>query len=108
MIQQIGLRIVFAIATLVAPALAVAQNVPLTRASVGDWVEFNAIAPSILPGAEPQTLTMRYTVKAKTATMATVTAKSWAGDVLISEQDIDWPLDQPLDAVKLAGVASDK
>jgi hypothetical protein len=106
MIRPIGIRLAFAIIILLPPAFAAAQNVPLTKAAVGDWVEFKGTVVSIFAGA--QTHTMRYTVKAKTDKTATVTAKSLVGDAVESERDIEWPLDQPLDAVKLAAGGDDK
>jgi hypothetical protein len=108
MFRQFGIQLVFAFAAFLGPAIAAAQNVPLTRAKVGDWVEFKATA-SLLPGSPPQTLTMRYTVKAKADSTATITVKNSAGDVVASEHDLEWPLDKPFDGSRLAaGPANDR
>ena len=105
MFRQLALQLLFCLTVLLAPALAVAQNVPLSKAAVGDWVELKGEAATLVPFVTV-TSTMRFTVKAKSEKTATivVTVKSPAGDE-VSESESEWPLDKPFDFEKMAALA---
>lgn len=82
---------------------------PLEKANVGDWVEFTGqTSGGGYPGTPAQTLTIRYTLKAKTETEATLTIKSWVGKDETSEREIKMPLDKPFDITSLAPNKDDK
>src|SRR5688500_10325204 len=84
------------------PFHSVADDSPLAKAAVGDWVEFKGTAPSLGGLVKtPTTLTLRFTVKSKTDKSATLTAKSWAGEHEQPQREIEVPLDVLFDPSKL-------
>jgi hypothetical protein len=94
---------------LLVASLCGADESPLAKAAVGDWVEFQGDAPRLDGLVKTDTkLTIRYTVKAKTDKVATLNVKSWSGELEMADGDFDVPLDQPFNAALLAPTASDK
>lgn len=82
---------------------------PLTKAKVGDWVEFTGqTSGGVFPGMAAPTLTIRYTVKAKTETEATLAVTTWVGNRETGEREIKMPLNKPLDIASLTPGKDDK
>jgi hypothetical protein len=90
-----------ALVCLVAFATASARGAdsPLQKAAVGDFVEFRSAQGNVY---------VRYTVKAKTDKTATLTVKSWSGELEMGEREVELPLAGSLDLQKLVPTSDDK
>lgn len=98
-----------------------AQESPLQRAAVGDFVEYEGSIPALetlkglgglagLDGLDALTgkLKIRYKVTAKTETTATIEVAMFSGDNEMPGRTFDIPLDKPLDPILLTPTADER